>query len=958
MRHIQLYALVDRRKRRKTALARSLRRRTGRLWLGCGAFALLFILAVALGGGLLYVSLVQDLPSLAQLPRLLDPQDGLLMEPTRIYDRTGRQILLSLENPGISRRYVSLDPNQPEYFSPELIRVTVGALDPGFWSTPGFSLRSLTSNRPETIAERLVDSLLLWQEPPSLRRALRLRILAAQVVARYGHVQVLEWYLNSASFGHLAFGADSAAQLYLDKPAAHLTLPEAALLVAAIQAPALNVLDAPDAAKERQRAVLDDLLLRRVITQEEHVRASLAPLQVADAAGRDATSAAAFTRMVVDRLADRLGRERLERGGLKVVTTMDYALQLELICLTRTQLARLERESDVFTMPDGSPCESARLLPTLPPGLPKLPEGTASSAVVLDPRTGEVLAMLGDTTLDGEGQYLSPREPGSLLSPFVAVTGFTTTISPGTLLWDIPPDPDEDDRSLPSNPDDTYHGPVRLRVALANDYLAPLARMYQQIGGQNVWKLSAALGLNGLPDETGPELLYGGGRVTPLEIAQAYGIFANQGTRVGQRLSGNGELLPATVRYVVDLAGETVLDASQPEVQVVVSEQLSYLIHHILSDATARWPSLGYPNPLEIGRPSAGKVGQVADGSQVWTVGYTPQRATVIWLGLPAKGELKLNPRMAAGMWHGMMQYTVRDLAAEGWAVPPGISEVDVCDPSGLLPTADCPEIVTEVFLNGSEPTAPDNLYQSFQINRETGRLATVFTPAALVEEQTFMVVPANAGAWARAAGLSLPPEAYDAIQPPETSPDARITTPALYDVVRGSVDLRGTAAGDGFRFYQIQVGQGLNPSTWLQVGPDGVTPVEGGVLAVWETPEADGLYAIRLVLVRENQRIESTAIQVTVDNTPPQVRIPYPLPGQEISTAQGKSILFRAEVSDGIGVDQVIWYVDGRVVGQTAQEPYVFSWQAKPGEHVLEVRAVDRAGNEQTSEAVPFSVK
>lgn len=925
--------------------------------MGCGAFALLVTLALVLGGGLLYVSLVQDLPSLAQLPRLLDPNNGQLMQPTRIYDRTGRQILLSLENPGIARRYVSLDPNQPVHFSPELIRVIVGTLDQGFWQGPGFSLRSLTSSQPETIAERLVDSLLLWQEPPGLRRSLRMRVLAAQVVARYGHVQVLEWYLNSASFGHLAFGADAASRLYLDKTAANLTLAESALLAAAIQAPALNALDAPDAALERQRAVLDDLLRRRVIPQDEHVRAALSPPKIADTAGRDATPASAFTRTVIERLSDRLGRERLERGGLRVVTTLDYAMQLELICLTRTQLARLEDEADAFALPDGSPCQSARLLPTLPPGLPNLPEGTSASAVVLDPRTGEVLALLGDTTLDGEGQYLSPREPGSLLTPFVAVTGFTTTISPATLLWDIPPDAVEDSGE-PQNPDGKYHGPVRLRVALANDYLVPQARLLEQIGAQNVEKLASAVGLSSLTDEIGPQMLFNGGRVTPLEMAQAYGVFANQGTRAGQRLASGSDLLPATVRYVVDAGGEVLLDAAQPEVQVVISEQLAYLIHHILSDATARWPSLGYPNPLEIGRPSAGKVGQAANGTQAWTVGYTPQRTIVFWLGLPAGTNAQLNPRMAAGMWHGMMQYAVRDLNADGWSVPPGISEVEVCNPSGLLPTADCPEIVTEVFLNGSEPTGPDTLYQSFQINRETGRLATVFIPASLVEERTFLVVPPSASAWARAAGLPLPPEEYDAIQPPEPSPDARMTSPAMNDFVRGTVELRGTAAGEGFRFYQVQVGQGLNPATWLQVGPDGQQPVEDGILAAWETPKEDGLYVIRLVLVRENQRIETAAIQVTVDNTPPDVRVPYPLPGQEIEAERGKSILFQAEATDAIGVDRVIWYMDGRVVGQSAQEPFVYAWQAKPGEHELEVRAVDRAGNEQTSQTVRFTVR
>lgn len=966
MQHIRLYSLIDRRQRRKTARVQSLRRRLARLAFGCAAFGMLGFLAVVLVAGMAFASLTNGLPSPALLPGLFDPVHGALLQPTRFYDRSGQQLLLSLENPGIQRRFLSIDPKQADHFSPELIRTTVAIIDPEFWRGAGFSLAHLTDPQPVTIPERLVSDLLLWNEPAGLRRSLRMRLLAAQAVARYGHVQVLEWYLNSVYYGHLAFGADSAARLYLGQPATGLDLPGSALLVAASQAPALNPLDAPAAAVERQQAVINDLLKTGVIGRDEYLRAITTRLALSPSVGPGTTPAAAFSRLALSGLSARFGSQRLERGGLRVITTLDYNLQLEVSCLVRTQLARLSSTQDNIRLPDGSPCASARLLPTLPPGGPYLSAGTAASALVLDPQSGQVLALLGDTTMSGEAPFLTPRAPGSLLTPFVAVAEFARGFGPASLTWDIP-------ASLPAgmaaldNPDGKFHGPVRLRLAIANDYLAAQAQLLDQVGAANVWRLAEAMGLSSLSEETSPGLIYGGGRVSALELAQAYGVFATMGMRAGQHLDPGGDLQPATVLYVEDQDGVPLWDARTPETQPVVTAQLAYLVHHVLSDATARWPSLGYPNPLEIGRPAGAKIGQVSDGAQVWAAGYTPQRVAVFWLGAPESGQAqpaqaggggKFEPRMVAGMWHALMQYITRGLPATDWPQPPGISRVEVCDPSGQLPTSACPQVVSEIFLNGSEPTAPDSLYRIYQINHETGRLATVFTPAALIEAKTFLVPPPEARAWAEAAKLPIPPVDYDAIQPAESSPGVQISSPDGFAYVRGKVAVQGTAAGEGFRFYQVLVGQGINPETWLQIGADGNAPVTDGPLAEWDTQGLDGLYAIRLQVIRADQTVETTTIQVTVDNIAPLVRVPYPVNAQVFQKDQDAVITFQAEVVDAIGVQRLVWVVDGRQAGETRQAPFAFAWKAAPGEHTLEVRGYDLAGNEGRSEQVHFSVR
>jgi hypothetical protein len=345
------------------------------------------------------------------------------------------------------------------------------------------------------------------------------------------------------------------------------------------------------------------------------------------------------------------------------------------------------------------------------------------------------------------------------------------------------------------------------------------------------------------------------------------------------------------------------------------------------------------------------------DRRQVWAAGYTPQRLAVIWLGLDRESPAQVDPLQAAAVWHALIQYASRDLPAEDWSVPPGLSRMSVCDPSGQLPTSACPSVVEEVFLNGNEPVSADTLYRAVQVNRETGRLATVFTPPALVENRVYLAVPPEARLWAEAAGLSLAPEVYDIIQPPAASPQVRLSAPALFAYVSGQVQVHGSAGGDNFASYRLQAGEGLNPQTWLQIGEESRQPVDEGVLGVWDTSGLDGLFALRLVVERSDSLVETAIIQVTVDNTPPLARVTYPINGQEFTLPGDRVVSFLAETSDGVGVARLEWILDGKSRGENLVPPYSLPWTAAVGEHILMVRAVDLAGNASESVPVPFKV-
>jgi hypothetical protein len=211
------------------------------------------------------------------------------------------------------------------------------------------------------------------------------------------------------------------------------------------------------------------------------------------------------------------------------------------------------------------------------------------------------------------------------------------------------------------------------------------------------------------------------------------------------------------------------------------------------------------------------------------------------------------------------MRATTAELPADGWLVPAGVTAVDVCDPSGMLPTRDCPLVVNEVFLNGNEPTQADTLYRKVAINRDTGLLATVFTPQSLVEEHVFMDLPQNAIEWAKSAGIPFAPTGYDAIQAAPIDPNVHISSPGMFETVTGQLQIRGTASGSDFDRYRVLVGRGLDPQEWIAVGGEPIDPVEDGVLATWDTTGLSGLYAIQLQVIRLDQRVESAVVQVTV---------------------------------------------------------------------------------------------
>ncbi|MGH2524282.1 MAG: Ig-like domain-containing protein, partial [Anaerolineales bacterium] len=313
------------------------------------------------------------------------------------------------------------------------------------------------------------------------------------------------------------------------------------------------------------------------------------------------------------------------------------------------------------------------------------------------------------------------------------------------------------------------------------------------------------------------------------------------------------------------------------------------------------------------------------------------------------------------------MSYATQSLPPLGWEAPPNIVRVKVCEPSGLLPTPDCQQTRDEIFIQGTEPNAPDNVWQRVAVNRETGKRATACTPPELVEQRVYEILPPEAADWVRTVGLAQPPIEYDPLAGAcLAGGDVAILSPQPFAYVRGMVEVTGTAKGDNFGYFWVQYGSGLFPQTWSKIEGDRGEQIENGLLQPWNTAGLDGLYSLQLVVVRNDPNggpptFDLSTLQVTVDNQPPTVTLLTPAPGQEFTVGRDESVIIQPQVSDNLSVARVAFFIDNVANESATVPPYSTRWtlsDAHKGAHTIFVRAYDAAGNFTDSQATTITVK
>ncbi len=959
--------IIRRRRERKARRRSAHARANAGLALAVALVVLLVILpaGVAVGGALvIYQSAIRSLPDPAA--RAAFDSTGGLVE---LYDRSGA-VLLSARAPGADIADWTPLSSLPDYVA----QATLAAEDPDFLTTTRFSpletfsrlWRSLLTGPllPDaSLTGRLVRNVIAPLPDVITGDAIaREAALVAEINRRYTPTEILEWHLNTNYYGSDAYGIQAAARTYFGKPAAALTLDEAALLAAIPLAPQYNPIDNEIAARSRQADLLRAMRAAGLSTGEQYEQAAVTQtvVQTLDPALHIAPEFAVYARRQAETILDSLGRDGarlVARGGLRLVTTLDLDLYYQSECVLRARLAQLRGDATPVAALDGSPCLSAAYLP-IGQSSPGESPPDVGALVIIDAATGEIRSLVGAATAVA-------YQPGVTLQPFVYFEGFRSGLfSPGSMVLDIPrtfPGAAQGLIYTPANPDGRFRGPINLRDAMSAWLLPPAAQVARQQGLDNILRVAHRIGLNSLGEDGRFDLslLERGGRVSVLDMTYAYSVFAALGDMRGAPVEpigrGYRQRSPVAVLRIEDASGATLWEYSPEQVELnkvsVFPPGIGYLINDVLSDDTARQQTLGEGRTVLFSRPAAVVSGLAGDGVESWAVGYTPQIVTGVRLGRADGAPMTLD-RLgldgAATVWRAVMEYLHQrdNLPPSLWTRPEDTAEGPVCARSGLLPNAVCPAR-HEVYLTQFPPREVDTYWQAVEINSQTGQLATASTPAELRSQSVFFIPPPEAADWWRANNLPLPPTEYDTVSRPERFSSVQILQPAPFAYVGGVVDIRGTLDPTNMQYFQLAYGQGPNPSEWIQIGERQTEFRRGATLGQWNTAGLSGLYNILLTVVLNDNTRESRSVLVTVDNTPPAITLTAGEPGRVFRWPGDQTVPLTAEVQDDYSVARVEFYHNGQFLGADETWPYGFEWKiTRTGIEQFAAAAYDVVGN------------
>ena len=837
-------AMRQHRRRRERAGGQHGTRRISKLWIfGSAGLFLLVLTFVGAGAGAafgIYQSIADD---------LVEPTEIELTQrslgTSKVFDSRGSEgeLLFEFTDPFSGLR----NPIKLENVSRHLINATVSTEDSTFFenrgiNTPGL-LRAAWENvglgeggflggsGGSSITQQLVKNVLIPLEERSERsvsRKLKETILALELTEQYSKTQILEWYLNSIFYGNHAYGIGAASQRYFGKPAAELSLAEAALLAGLPQAPATHdPFTNPVGVKSRQADILDLMVINGYLSQAESDLAKAEPLQFANQ--QFEIKAPHFVLYVQDEITELCSRglltlpggvERCDNiftdGGLRVTTTLDYDLQLQAEQIVRNDLAIFEEQT-----------------------------GAHNAALIsIDPTNGEIQVMVGSRDFfreDIDGQVnnaIALNSPGSSIKPITYVTGFLRDPerwNPATIIWDVPFEFEEFDGTTfaPENFDSVFRGPVSLRSALANSMNVPAFRTADTLGVSNVLDVAHRLGITTMQDlsQFGPALTLGGGDVTLLDMVFAYSVFANQGLMRGQHTMldlpfGNRALDPVAIREIHDINGNLLYSLEEPVVRRVLPPQQAFHITDILSDNQARSTLYGLNSTLVLDRPAAAKTGTAGEPGRndvrrdFWTVGYTPQLVTGVWVG-NANNEAMTggsSSRTAGLIWHDLMIAAHQGLPVESFEQPDGLMKSEVFVPSLRVLSSGvaredfasqnpCSKRVSELFVASNVPDEGNRLCAELEIDTRTFRVASADTPDAARLEAFFLRAPIDAQTgepdeaiveWLRANKVRFVSD-DGAGGADENDVFARLDSPPNgAELGHGDVLVRGRAAGDG----------------------------------------------------------------------------------------------------------------------------------------------------------------
>ena len=622
-------------------------------------------------------------------------------QSTKIYDRSGTRLLYEIH--GDEKRTLIKIQDIPDAAK----FATIAIEDKDFFQHHGIYWKGVLraifvdifrrghQQGASTLTQQLVKNALLTRER-TFTRKLKELLLALQIERVYTKDQILQLYFNEIPYGSTIYGIESASQSYFGKSAHDLTLDEAALLAAIPQAPDFyspygtgSRGDNRARLVAREHSILNLMATQGYITNAQAEDAKkidtlkkIRPKNLGD------IQAPHFVMYVRSLLIEKYGQQAVEQGGFKVTTTLDGDKQAAAEDAVKKGVEARGKQYHF----------------------------TNAALVSLDPKNGQILAMVGskdffDTEHDGQVNVtLRPRQPGSSFKPIVYAAGFMRGYLPQTQLWDVQTVFKTDLKDYePHDYDGKERGPVSIRQALQGSLNIPAVKMLYLVGVGRVLDFAESLGYTTLSDRSrfGLALVLGGGEVKPLEHAAAFATFANEGL-----------LYPTSaILKVEDSTGKTLEEWRPPTPTRVMEPQIARIISNVLSDNEARAPIFGLKNSLTLpDRPVAAKTGTTNDYHDAWTAGYTPNLVTVVWVGNNDNKEMKKGADgsiVAAPIWQAYMVAATKKLAKQNFTPPDPFTETK-------------PALLGQV------------LTQTIMINRSNGKRATSSTPPEQIEAHTF----------------------------------------------------------------------------------------------------------------------------------------------------------------------------------------------------------------------------
>ncbi|MEI6378068.1 MAG: PBP1A family penicillin-binding protein [Candidatus Falkowbacteria bacterium] len=623
--------------------------------------------------------------------KLLERQ---VAQSTKIYDRTCETLLYEVSGDQ-KRTMVTLD-----QIPDNVKHATIAIEDKNFYKHAGFSfwaifrtaVTNILFNRKaggSTLTQQFVKNAVLTNEKSYIRK-LKEIILAYRLEKKFTKDQVLQMYLNEIPYGSNAYGVESASQFYFGKKIKDTDLAEAAVLAALVQQPSRYSPYGPnkDLLITRQHTVLDLMVEQGYINKDQAQQAKNEQIKFQQRI--ENIQAPHFVMYIKELIADKFGEKEAEQGGYTICTTLDIDKQRIAERVLKEQALKNQASNNASN----------------------------AALVAMDPKTGEVLAMVGsrdyfDDSIDGQVNVaLKPRQPGSSFKPIAYTEAFIKGFFPETMVYDAPTNFSTDPSKSyePQNYNGQNYGPVSLRQALAGSLNIPAVKTMYLAGIDNVLGLANNLGYTtlGNKDQYGLTLVLGGGEVKLIEHVRAYAALAREGQ------------LPETVfiRKITDAKGNTIEEFKDPVIKEVIDPNIARMTVSIMSDNNARAYVFGAQNYLNLGaRPVAAKTGTTNDYRDAWTMGFTPSLVAGVWVGNNDNSKMKAGSDgsvVAAPIWNRFMKEALGNGPIEQfktYAIPPNTR----------------PILLGIGFAN-----------TKIKVDKTSGLLATDLTPPEMTEERTY----------------------------------------------------------------------------------------------------------------------------------------------------------------------------------------------------------------------------